>query len=373
VPASTDTFLLPDPRRYHEGPTDNPLLKFAHAGEAGLAALREEILARIQDGDDREIQEALRCASSNATYCRMWELLCATSDAALIGAEQVIARVFAIPLVLVAGAKSRVVVPGVLPDINAVYTLLQKHGAFGEVRNIGLGNALSPADALERITPGKVYQWGMQLSASGVPHELEARPVDVAPGREQVHLRFLTGAAIVPAATTPISENACNIGVWGMPLTRLLAQQLAQPGLEILPVPRPLVAILKAAQLGREAELGLSFNLFVSNGVRQFRAGVGDPVAIISAHQTARGGAEIRVSLSSPFDDTLIEGFCWPLHPVDDFEQTLAGITGLLQECRISDVRMMATVMPDRLSGGAVFIRVADYDGYALAAPGLAH
>jgi hypothetical protein len=34
---------------------------------------------------------------------------------------------------------------------------------------------------------------------------------------------------------------------------------------------------------------------------------------------------------------------------------------------------MMATVMPDRLSGGAVFIRVADYDGYALAAPGLAH
>jgi hypothetical protein len=33
----------------------------------------------------------------------------------------------------------------------------------------------------------------------------------------------------------------------------------------------------------------------------------------------------------------------------------------------------MASVMPDSLSDGAVFIRLADYDGYALAAPVLAH
>lgn len=370
---STEACRLPDPRRYHDGTTDNPLLKLAHAGEAGQAGLRDEILARICHGDDREILEGLRCACSNIIYRRLWEMVCAASESAHMDAEHVVARLFAIPLVLVAGAKSRVVVPGVVPDIDAVCALLQKHGAFGAMRNLGIGNALSPSAALERVTPGMAYVWSTQLMASGVPRELEARPVEVSPGREQVHLRFLVGAAIVPAAATAFSENAANIGIWGMPLTRLLAQQLAQPGLELLPVPRPPVAILRAAQLGREAELGLSFNLFVSNGVRQFRASVGDPVAIISAHQDATGGAELRVSLSSPFDDTLLEGFRWPLHPADDFEHTLAGITGLLHECRINDTRMMATVMPDSQPGGAVFIRVADYQAHTLAAAGLTH
>lgn len=370
---STDTCLPPDPRRYYEGPSDNPLLMLATAGEAGLGRLRDEMLARIRRSDDGEILEALRCAPSGAIYRRLWEMVCATSDAAHSGDGQIVARLFAIPLVLVAGAKTRLVVPGVVPDIDAVCALLQKHGAFGVMRNIGLGNALSPARALEGITPGSAHTWGTQMMASGVPHELEACAVEVAAGREQVHLRFLTGAAIVPAGAAPFSEIAARIGAWGMPLTRLLSQQLAQPGLELLPVPRPPAPILKAALLGREAELGLSFNLFVSNAVRQFRASVGDPVVIVSAHQAETGGAELRVSLSSPFDDTLLEGFRWPLHPADDFERTLAGISGLLMDCRIGDVRMLANELPDRLSGGAVFVRVADFEDYVFAKPGLAH
>lgn len=373
MPVSTDTCLLPDPRHYYEGPSDNPLLKLAIAGETGLAGLRDEMLARIRRGDDCEILEALRCAPSETIYRRLWELVCTSSDAAHGGDEKIIARLFAIPLVLVAGAKTRLVVPGVVPDSDAVCALLQKHGAFGVMRNIGLGNSLSPAKALEGITPGKAHIWSTQMMASGVPHELEACAVVVAAGREQVQLRFLTGAAIVPSGAAPFSESAASIGEWGMPLTRLLSQQLAQPGLELLPIPRPPTAILEAALLGREAELGLSFNLFVSNAVRQFRASVGDPVVIISAHQAEKGGAELRISLSSPFDDTLLEGFRWPLHPADDFERVLAGITGLLLDCRIADVRMLANELPARLSGGAVFVRIADFEDYVFSKPDLAH
>lgn len=370
---STEIRRLPDPRRYHGGPTDNPLLRFAQEGAAGQTRLRDEICARIRQGDDGEILQALHCAPSCAVYRNLWEMVCAASDAALCGDERIIARLFAIPLVLVAGAKRRVVVPGVVPDIDAVSALLQKHGAFGAMRNLGLGNALCPSAALERVTPGRLFRWSTDFAAPAVPRELEARAMEVSPGREQVHLRFLVGAGIAQLAAVPFLEAAADIGVWGMPLTRLLAQQLAQPGLELLPVPRPPAAILKAAQLGRDAELGLSFNLFVSNGVRQFRATVGDPVVILSAHQAATGGAEIRVSLSSPFDDTLLEGFRWPLHPADDFEHALAGIGGLLQECHISDIRIIETVMADSLPGGALFIRVADYAAHARAAAGLTH
>lgn len=371
--ASTDIPVLPDPRRYFDGQADHPLLRLAQQGEAGQARLEDEIRAGIRRGEDAGVLEALRRAPSCAIYRRLWQALCAASDAAPGDDEHIVARLFAIPLVLVAGAKRRVVVPGAVPDIDAVCALLLQHAALGAMRNLGMGDALCPSEALERITPAALFRWSTDFGAAAPPRDLEARDMETSPGREQVHLRFLVGAGIAQHAAAPFMQAAADIGVWGMPLTRLLAQQLAQPGLELLPIPRPPASILQAPHLGRDAELGLSFNLFVSNGIRQFRAAVGDPTAIVSAHQVATGGAEIRISLSSPFDDAMLEGFRWPLHPLDDFGHTLAGITGLLRECRVSDIRMMKTVMQDRLAGGALFIRVADYTDHAQTARGLAH
>lgn len=371
--ASTDIAVLPDPRRYFDGQADHPLLRLAQQGESVQARLRDAIRADIRQGEDAGVLEALRRAPSSAVYRRLWQALCAASDAAPGGDEHVVARLFAIPLVLVAGAKRRVVVPGAIPDIDAVCALLQQHAALGAMRNLGVGNALCLPEALERITPVTLFRWSTDFGSFAAPHDLGAGDMEVGPGREQVRLRFLVGAGIAQQTAAPFMQDAADIGIWGMPLTRLLVQQLAQPGLELLPIPRPPASILQAPHLGRGAELGLSFSLFVSNAVRQFRAAVGDPTAMVSAHQAATGGAEIRISLSSPFDDTMLEGFRWPLHPVDDFGQTLAGITGLLRECRVSDIRMVETLLPEQLAGGALFIRVADHADHAQTARGLAH
>jgi len=154
-----------------------------------------------------------------------------------------------------------------------------------------------------------------------------------------------------------------------MPLTRALARQLAQPGLDLLPLPRPPTAILKAAHAGRCAQLELAFSLFVSNTVRQFRSAVGDPAVILSAHQGEAGAAEIRISMSSAFDDTLLEGFRWPLHPLDEIGQVVSNITDLLRECRIGDVRAVEPVcFDDKAPDRPLFIRVADYDRLGRAA-----
>ena len=142
-----------------------------------------------------------------------------------------------------------------------------------------------------------------------------------------------------------------------MPVTRALAAQLNHAGVEVLPLVRPPFDLLRAAHAGRVAQLDAAFNLCVSNAVRRFRSATGDPVVVISAHDDA----EIRVSLSSLFDDTLIEGFRWPLHPLDDIERIIESVTGLLEECRVGTVHFAGMVLPAlNAQGQAWFASVRD-------------
>ena len=157
-----------------------------------------------------------------------------------------------------------------------------------------------------------------------------------------MHLRFLVGAGITPASEPSLVETAANIGTWGMTATRALAAQLSQPGVEVLPIPRPPLALLKAAHAGRFAQLDTAFGLFASNALRRFRTTAGDPVVTIAAHDDA----EIRVGVSSPFDAALREGFRWPLHPLDEMARITELMAELLAECRVTDVRYAAAVLP---------------------------
>jgi len=358
---------LPDPRRWNKLGSDDPLLHLTLASQSGDPAARrrlsDELQACIRQGRDDAIFAALRLTPSAVIYRHLWEQAGAAADRPQSGAGSVVARLFAIPVVLVTGAKSRITLPGIVPDIGEISALLETHGAVGATRNFGLNNALSSLQTLERITPSQVHRWADDFTASGMPREIGAEAIEVAPGREQVQLRFLIGVGIAPRAAPSFLETAANIGAWGMPLTRLLATQLARPGLDLLPVPRPLTAILSAAHAGRCAQLELAFNLFVSNTVRQFRSAVGDPTVVLTAHQGEAGVAEIRISMSSALDDTLLEGFRWPLHPLDDLGQIVGSITALLEECRIGDIRLIGTVVAgNESSGRSPFIRAAAFD-----------
>ena len=147
-----------------------------------------------------------------------------------------------------------------------------------------------------------------------------------------------------------------------MPLTKLLAQQLAQPGLELLPIPRPPVALYLASDAGRAAQIELAFSLFLSNAVRQFRMAVGDPAVVLSAHRMEAGSAELRISRSSVFDESLLEGFRWPLYPPDDLFEIINKINNLVRECRLGDARALATVSADLNARGGRFLSVRDVE-----------
>lgn len=346
----------PDPRRYPLGAADHELARFADP-----AAL----LNVLERGGDAEISAALRAAPSQAAYAKLWNAVCDAANHvnAQSGNAGVVARVFALPLVMVTGSRRPASLPGVVPDIAAVQALFEQHGALGPTRNFGFGNALCSLDTIESITPGEIYAWTRDAGATR--RELPPSAITIPEPGEQVHLRFLIGAGIAPAAEPSFIETASNIGVWGMPLTRLLAAQLAQADVEVLPLARPPLDVLRAGQAGRFAQLDTAFSLFMSNAVRRQRGATGDPAVVISSHDDG----DIRIGVNSQFDDTLADGFRWPLHPLDDMSRVLDAVSGLLAECRINNVQCAGQVLPALDAQGKVWYARARDIGAAAAAP----
>jgi hypothetical protein len=336
---------LPDPRRYGAGLPAHALHEIA---DTPVLLARVESLLR--GGDDAEIQRALQAAPSRAAYVKLWQAVCdAANHTGGAPAGDVVARIFALPLIIITGSRRPVSVPGVVPDIAAIADLFKQHGALGPARNFGLGNALCSLDTIEGIRPGEIYAWTRDPGATR--RDLPPDAIKAGTPGEHVHLRFLAGAAIAPASEPSFVETASNIGVWGMPLTRALSAQLAQAQVELLPLARPPLDMLRAGQAGRHAQLETAFNLFASNAVRRLRGGTGDPDAVISTHDDG----DIRISLSSPFDPAAIEGFRWPLHPLDDLAGLADAITGLLNECRVTNVQYAPTVLPALNAQGLVW------------------
>ena len=352
---------IPDPRRYGSSEEkDAPgALMLAHArgdGEA-RASLRLWVTERLEAGRDEEIFDALRHAPSHGAYCGLWDLVCRAVDGLEDDGHALRARLFALPIVLVAASSNPAVIGGTLPDVAAIRALLERHGAVGATRNFGLSNALCSVATLERLRPSVVYRWSREWA--GAPRDITPEDIHVRGRREQVHLRLLAGAGITPREAPSFLETASNIGAWGHALTRVLVRQLARSPVELLAIPRAPVSLLHAPHAGRSAELESAFNLFASNTLRQFRSSVGDPEVIVSAHRGERTG-EVRVSMSSALDDTALEGFRWPLHPLDDLERVAELVTDLMHDCRVENVRFIDRVLPERLASGRLFLRPDD-------------
>ena len=339
---------LVDPRQYSTGEPHVALLKLADTKDerALVNALRELAAA----GADIEIRAALKAAASQAQYARLWRALCAAVEKPSMD-EAVAPRVFAIPWVIVSGGSAPATVACVISDGAELAGVLEAHGVLGGSRNLGLSNALCAIEALEALAPSAaLHGWADPRVRAMAP-----APIAVLRGVEEVHVRFLLGAAIAPADAPGIVETGANIGAWGTPALKAMAKQLATPNAQVLPMPRPPAGLYSAAYAGRRAGLEAAFNLFMSNSVRRFRMATGDPSATLSSH----ANGEVRVVLWTPFDDAMVEGFRWPLHPADDLDEIEQTITSMIAECRLLEPTIHPGILPDRTSTGAILFRTA--------------
>jgi hypothetical protein len=88
----------------------------------------------------------------------------------------------------------------------------------------------------------------------------------------------------------------------------------------------------------------------MSNTVRRFRSALGDPSVTLSSHASG----EVRVTLWTPLDDGMTEGFRWPLHPADDLREVERAITSMTCECRLAEADIRADILPDYATSGAI-------------------
>jgi hypothetical protein len=365
---------IADPRAYcaPTGPLQESLIRLAEASLAASSASRaEEIDATLvsalggylQGEDAWRLADLFSAAPSAAVARHIWRrLIDGWRAASAAEGDRVVATLFALPVVIVAGATSNDsspaastlggVLAGVLNEPERVMALLREHHVLGGNLTFALAAPMVAADALDIPRLPTLLAWQKLSSSDGpVARELHPTPMVVHSNQESVHLRFLIGTAIGASAVDLFAGKGG--GEWIMPLAQELSRQLATAGLSVLALPRPPQAPLLALQHGRAAQREVGAQLFASNAIRRFRARVGEPSAVISAHRcpAAPGGGELRLSLSSPFDPRQAEGFRCPLFPPDRVIDVATMLVDLLHDCRVTDVRVIADSQADRDPG----------------------
>lgn len=321
---------LADPRRFATATAGPP------PGRASpdLASWLRDLAAR---GRDDEIAHSLRAATSPPVYRCLWESLiqALTPDA---GAGVAVLP-FAFPLLIVTGGRAPASVPAVLADTGRVRAVLEASGALGPVSNFSLSNGLCSLRTLEQVQPSRLYALVREM----LPALLDLPPAElvVTASDEQVHLRFLVGAAVTSAHAPTFLETGSAIATWGLALTRELSEQLRTEGLSVLAVPRPPAALLRAQELGRRAREELAFQAFASSALRRLRAEAGEPRVSVAALDSIA----IGVRFASPFAGQRVATHEWALHPLDDLDEIGASILGLLRECRVEHVEVLPGVL----------------------------
>jgi hypothetical protein len=362
---------IADPRVFSApaGPAQEVLIRLAEASLAASSASRAEAIDRtlisalgshLQADGASWLADLFPSAPSAAVARHLWRcLIDAWREASQpVDGNQVVATLFALPVVIVAGAPSDApkaaesALSGVLDELEAVSALMRGHRALGGNLSFTLAAPLVAAAALDIPRLATLLEWQKLSPGPGsVARELHPTPMIVQAGQESVHLRFLIGTAIGSSMVDLFADSGA--GTWVMPLAQELSRQLARAGISVLALPRPPQTPLLALQHGRAAQREVGAQLFASNAIRRFRARVGEPSAVISTHRCAAapGGGELRLSLSSPFDPRQAEGFRCPLFPPDRAGDVATMLLDLLRDCRVTDVRVVAGVQSDRDPG----------------------
>jgi hypothetical protein len=365
---------LPDPRRFPDPDAAAPeaaalhalasrslaaaTVQEADALDAAIAATLDAMLAR---GNGDALAAVLDSAPTLDTYRHLWRSLSRLAGGARAAGDGLALTLFAIPIVIVAapapdaGAATRL--PGIVPDVDRLVRVLREQGALSGNRSFALGNALVAADAID-VARLPALLASRSLAEGHAPLVLEPSAIDVS-GGEGVHLRFLVGSALAAPGADLLRDTA--VGAWGMLLAKSLITQLSAPASTLVALPRAARSLPVAVAHGRAAQREVSAQLFASNALREMRASVGEPVAVISAHEAAGapGGGELRLSLSSPLSPRDAQGFRCPLHPGERVADVAAMLVALLRDCRVADVRMLSGIHADRepVTGGRLLFK----------------
>ena len=344
---------VPEPRCFAATTTD-PLSQLAartaHAADATqrhalLEQLKRDLRAALSSGRDDLLRRSLATVASPSAGLVLVEALDQVINSPADSQSDIAARLFAMPVVLVAAGLASGEISGAVSDVRTISRLLESHEVLGSARAFRLYPALSSENSLESDSPSRWYallrgiECGHPETAFGIP----PAPIALESADESVHLRFLLGSVVAAVQALTFRDAAASIGKWGMPVGRELLAQLQRSGLSLLPLPRPPAGLMQALHEGRRAREEVALQAFASRVLRRMRTESGEPGAEVAALESG----SIGVRLLPGFAGDPPEAHFWKLDQLDDLADVTNSVLDLLADCRVSSVRVLERVVSD--------------------------
>ena len=320
--------MISDPRQYTKAyPKTNIIIQTAldiKDNKIPSKDLDDIIAIKLRDEQDALINVALNLAPDNNTAFLIWKSL----NRAVNYVELSGANIFAIPLILVAGSKTK---SRLKPQIDT-----EKLNKFFNDNNLFLPNSdcfisgkLIDSNTISSIKYSQLYYWVRNLHQSKLwlPISIEGSSIETL--NDGVFLRFLIGVGIDNNGSSGIDTNAIQNNLMG--LMSLIGDELKADGVTLFPIPFAPVPISSAFAVGVEYRTEIAISVAISNIVKKMREERLTPRAIISTQ-----GEAIKIIVKPLEDSELIETILWNLTKFTNFEATLQQITNLLHDIGIS-------------------------------------
>lgn len=317
-----------DPRKYTKVyPDTNIVINQALAVLAGRLApqdLNATVANMLKQENDALINVALNLSPSLSVSQLIWQAL----NLAINNPDlPKFANIFAIPIVLVLGSKTKTKLKSQL-NVDKINQFFIEKQIFAN-GNVGFvsGKLLDP-NAIAAIKPSQLYYWvrNLQQVKLWLPIEMVANPIEII--NEGVFLRFLVGVTLNDDNNKNIDSHAFKNS--SLELMRIIVDELKTDGVTLFPIPFAPVALSDAFVEGGNHRKEIAIQVALSNIVREIRKEQLTPVAVIDTE-----GEAIKLTVTAEEESKLIETSLWHLGKTDDFDLALNKITSLLTDIQI--------------------------------------
>lgn len=322
---------------------DNDLDKFLLSGNCSLVNTLSKLL---KNENDSLINVALNLSPSYAVTHLIWRCLnvainCTSDNGDLL------THIFAIPLVLVLGSKSKIIVKDSL-NSDLLNDFFEQNNLF-DYKNYKcyVSGKLIDSTAIAKIKPSQLYYWVRNIKEPNLwlPYDLSGSSIEMV--NEGVFLRFLIGVATKDNDSKISSNtsyaNSDNFTKNSIPLMKLINQELQQKGVTLFTIPFSVTNLSDAFLVGDNYRKEIAIQVALSNAIRKIREKSLTPLVNINCHNfeirlqtfAVEGESKNTKDGSNMVKKKIIENSIWQLNHVDNFDVILNKITTLLHDMRV--------------------------------------
>jgi len=316
--------MINDPRKYtKEYPDSNIIIKQALNvidGKEEQVELIKLLIDILKNENDALINVALNLSPNQQVASLIWD---SVNLAVNSHGEDLNAHIFAIPLILVAGSKTRQTINGQL-DVNKINEFFFEKNIFSKDSDSFISGKLIEPQVLAKFKPSQYYYWVRNLKNAKLwlPVNIDGSPIEMI--NEGVFLRFLIGISIDNSLNQEAYRNS------SIEFMKLIGEELKNPQITLFPIPFAPVKLSEAFAIGDNYRKEIAIQVAVSNIIRKIREQGLVPHAYISTE-----GEAIKLVVASNDNQDLSETSLWQLNRFDEISPIISTLVDLLTDMQV--------------------------------------